>query len=81
MPLCVKVNPLFGTPHEVPIPDRVGGHGGADERIREHLFRPGIPDPLSQIADTHAGAMSVLIGAAGNISIATGQAVRIADLV
>jgi len=81
VPLQVRVNPLFGAPHDVPISERTGGHGGADERIREHLFRPGTPDPLNQIAGTRAGAMSVLIGAAGNISIATGQAVRIADLV
>jgi predicted dehydrogenase len=80
VPRVVRVNPLFGRPYEVPVPHREGGHGGADVSIRDHLFREGVPDPLAQKADSWAGAMSVLIGAAANRSIATGQPVAIRDL-
>ena len=80
VPRVVRVNPLFGRPYEVPVPHREGGHGGADVSIRDHLFREGVPDPLAQKADSWAGAMSVLIGAAANQSIATGQPVAIRDL-
>lgn len=80
-PAVVRVSPLFGRPYTVPIEAREsGGHGGADARIREHLFRPEMPDPLQQRADSRAGAMAVLIGAAANRSIATGETVNIADL-
>ncbi len=80
-PAVVRVNPLFGRPYTVSIEEREeGGHGGADARIRTHLFRPDSPDPLQQRADAHAGALSALIGVAGNLSIASGQPVRIGEL-
>jgi len=81
VPAVVRVNPLFGRPYTVPIETRKDSeHGGADARIREHLFREGLPDPLAQRAGSWAGAMSVLIGVAGNLSMKTGQPVAIADL-
>lgn len=80
VPTAAKVNPLFGRPYTVDVPKREGGHGGADERIREHLFREGVADPLKQKAGSRAGAMSVLIGVAANESIATGKMVNIDDL-
>lgn len=79
-PNVVRVSPLFGRPYTVPIEQRTGGHGGADERIQAHLFRDGLPDPLGQRADSRAGAMSMLVGAAANLSIASGKPVRIADI-
>ena len=57
-----------------------GVHGGSDERLRRRLFRGDLPDPLGQVAPSRAGAMSLLIGAAANQSIATGRPVAIADL-
>lgn len=58
-----------------------GAHGGGDARLQERLFSGrAIPDPLGHMADSWAGAMSVLIGVAANRSIATGQPVHIADL-
>jgi predicted dehydrogenase len=79
-PPAIRVSPLFGRPYNVAVEEREGGHGGADERIREHLFRPGTPDPLGQTADSRAGALSALIGIAANESMASGAPVRIADL-
>lgn len=81
VPAVVRVNPLFGHPYTVPIEAREAGeHGGADARIREHLFREDLPDPLAQRASSWAGAMSVLIGVAGNLSMKTGQPIKIGDL-
>ena len=77
---AIHVYPRLGQPYEVPVEERSGGHGGADQRIREHLFRPGVPDPLNQKAGAWAGAMSVLIGVAANQSIATGQPVTVPSL-
>jgi len=79
-PVSLRVSPLFGRPYDLPIEERAGGHGGADERIREHLFREGLADPLNQRADSRAGAMSVLVGVAANQAISSGQPVHITDL-
>lgn len=67
------------TTHQVP--RATGGHGGADERLWQQLFSDEpLPDPLGYRAGSHAGAMSILIGAAANQSIATGASVRIPEL-
>ena len=58
-----------------------GSHGGADERLKDMIFKPEIPDPLASKAGSRAGIMSSLIGIAARQSIETGQKVRIADLV
>jgi len=57
-----------------------GGHGGGDEKIRQMLFRGNTADPLGHAAGAMAGAYSILIGAAANNSIATGQVVDIEEL-
>jgi predicted dehydrogenase len=63
------------------IPQSPGGHGGGDVRLWDRLFSGcDLPDPLHHAAGSHAGAMSVLVGVAGNKSIASGLPVRIADL-
>jgi len=63
------------------IPKLVGTHGGSDEVLATRLFGGSpVPDPLGHMADSRAGAMSLLIGAAANISIATGKPVVIDDL-
>ncbi|MFO7919003.1 MAG: Gfo/Idh/MocA family oxidoreductase [Anaerolineae bacterium] len=81
VPRAIKVNPLFEQPHDVPIAARgEGGHGGADARLREHLFREDVLDPLHQVAGSRAGALSALIGVAANRSIETGQPVEIGEL-
>ena len=46
------------------------GHGGADEKLRDCLFRERGEDPLGQMADLHAGLMSIGIGMAANVSMA-----------
>jgi predicted dehydrogenase len=57
-----------------------GTHDGGDERLRRMIFVGDIPDPLGQQADSWAGVMSVLIGAAANISIAEKRPVILKNL-
>ncbi|MGO4496299.1 Gfo/Idh/MocA family protein [Paenibacillus sp. 2RAB27] len=57
-----------------------GAHGGGDQRLRRMIFAGDLADPLGQMAGSHAGAMSMLIGAAANVSIASGEQVAIGDL-
>jgi predicted dehydrogenase len=64
--------------HHVPISS--GAHGGSDEQIRRMIFVGDVPNPIDQQAGSLAGAMSLLIGAAANISIAEGRSVKIANL-
>ncbi|MFP3897343.1 MAG: Gfo/Idh/MocA family protein [Anaerolineales bacterium] len=81
IPRVVEVNPLFEAPYQVPIAARgEGGHGGADARIRAHLFREDVPDPLHQVAGSRAGALSALMGVAANRAMATGQPVEMEEL-
>lgn len=59
---------------------RFGGHGGADPALRDNLFRGYTDDPLNQMADTRAGAMSVGIGIAANKSMDEDRAVYLSEL-
>lgn len=58
-----------------------GGHGGADEKLKDMLFKPNQPDPLGKMAGSRAGVMSSIIGIAAKKSIETGERIKIADLV
>ena len=74
----------FKSSEIVPIERQEGDffeHGGADQRIKHMLFKPGSPDPLGQRAGMRAGIMSSAIGIAGYTSIETGRRIRIAELV
>ena len=74
----------FKSSEIVPIERQKGDffeHGGADQRIKDMLFKPGSPDPLGQRAGMRAGIMSSAIGIAGYTSIETGRRIRIAELV
>jgi hypothetical protein len=58
-----------------------GTHGGADDRLKELMFKPDTKDQFNSRADSRAGIMSSLIGIAARQSIESGQKVKIADLV
>ncbi|QJU55700.1 Gfo/Idh/MocA family oxidoreductase [Herbiconiux sp. KACC 21604] len=70
----------FGTAREVPIPVAEGGHGGGDAQLLRDVFDGAQPDPLGRTAGWLEGVRSVVVGLAGNRSLETGQAVRIAEL-
>ena len=57
-----------------------GGHGGGDRRLLHDLFVGAENDPLGRAADYLAGARALLVGVAANRSLATGQPVRLDDL-
>ncbi len=65
--------------HYVPVAD--GSHGGSDTVMLEWLLREKPDDPLNQAAGSREGALSILIGAAANQSILSGNPVYIADLI
>jgi len=70
----------FEAARSVPIAEAVGGHGGGDAVLLRDVFVGGGDDPLGHAATWRDGVRSVVVGIAGNRSLATGQAVRIADL-
>lgn len=59
--------------------DLPGGHGGADEKIRDNLFVGCENDPLGQMADVRAGMMSIGIGMAANISMKENRRVYLSE--
>ncbi|NLF02524.1 MAG: Gfo/Idh/MocA family oxidoreductase [Anaerolineales bacterium] len=77
----ITVFPLFGQPYDVEIPEGIGGHGGGDAVMLEDIFGNPPEDRFQRAASHVDGAMSILTGIAGNISIRTGQPVKIDDLV
>jgi len=56
------------------------GHGGGDKRLQYDVFIGRDNDPLGHQAGAVAGMNSIIIGAAGNISIREKRMVEIADL-
>jgi predicted dehydrogenase len=77
----IRVTDNFGDTHLLRVPHQTGGHGGADERLKERIFRdPEGPDPLDQFAGLRDGTMTVLLGVAIRKSIDSGRPVRIDSL-
>ena len=77
----LQVQKLFHEPYLVEIVRIEGGHGGGDVLIQEQIFSDNPPlDHLGRSAGHEQGAASLLIGAAGNLSMANGQPVCIDDL-
>lgn len=77
----LRIQKHFGAPVEMDIPVAQGSHGGGDALIQEQMFSAHPPaDVLGRNAGHEQGAASILIGAAANISMKTGQLVRIDEL-
>lgn len=56
-----------------------GGHGGADMLLCDMIFRRADEDPLTLLADSRAGAMSIGIGIAANKSMRDDRAVYLSE--
>lgn len=81
-PARLLLRPHWSKPVEVPLDcTDEGGHGGGDVRLLQDIFAPNGNDPLGRAATHIDGACSILTGIAANRSMATGQPVRVADLV
>lgn len=77
----IRHYPMFGVPREVTFSEGVGGHGGGDRVMLEQIFAPNPPaDPFHRAASHIDGAASILMGIAANKSIATGQSVKVREL-
>jgi predicted dehydrogenase len=80
--ITTRIVPMRGAAHTIVPREGPGGHWGGDPVMLEDLFLPNPPtDACLRASDEHGGAWSCLIGAAANISFATGQPVRVAGLV
>ncbi|SDY26896.1 Oxidoreductase family, C-terminal alpha/beta domain [Evansella caseinilytica] len=77
----ITVIPMFGKPHEVEIMEGEGGHGGGDPLLLKDIFGTPGEDEFRRAASHVDGAMSILTGIAGNISLRTGQAVKVDELI
>lgn len=78
----LRVFPHFRLPYPVAVPRGEGDHGGSDPLLQAQIFQRDPPeDPFQRSAGHEQGAASILIGIAANQSIASGQPVRITDLV
>ncbi len=78
----IRLYPHFKPAVNIPVKLGEGSHGGGDSALLEDIFssRPR-RDKLMRAASYAGGAMSVLIGAAANISMRTGKSVRLDRLV
>ncbi|QAY60127.1 Gfo/Idh/MocA family oxidoreductase [Microbacterium protaetiae] len=70
----------FAPAREVPIPVVEGGHGGGDDQLLADVFVGEIPDPLHRAAGWEDGVRAVVVGLAGNRSLAEGAAIRVGEL-
>jgi hypothetical protein len=80
--ISLRVHPLRKAPYAVEPRMGKGSHGGGDVVMLADLFAPAATaDPLLRAADERSGAYSILVGVAANRCFATGEAVRISELV
>lgn len=77
----ITVMPMFSEPYEVDVEEGLGGHGGGDPILLQDLFGTPIEDEFNRAASHVDGAMSILTGIAGNISLNNGQPVKVDELV
>lgn len=77
----LRLTRIFGNTKAWTVSGSTGEHGGADDKLKDLLFKPGTPDPLGKAAGSRAGVMASLIGVAARQSIQTGKRVKIADLI
>jgi predicted dehydrogenase len=75
------VQKLWEAAYEVPIESAgSGGHGGGDALLLSDVFEGPADDPLARPADWSDGLRSIAVGIAGNLSLASGLPVNVADL-
>ena len=79
--VSIRVIPIRGQARDITPWSGKGSHGGGDDVMLTEIFGEASPDKYKRVSDERAGAWSALVGIAANKCFATGQTVRIADLV
>lgn len=78
----IRLLPLFEPGEWIDVPQTKGGHGGGDPLLQAQMFAEDpAEDTLERNAGHEQGAVSILIGIAGNHSMKSGQPVLLDDLV
>jgi predicted dehydrogenase len=77
----IVFNPMFGKPYNITFEEGKGGHGGGDLVMLNDIFGNPQPDRFKRAASHIDGTYSILTGIAANKSIASGEPVKIKDLV
>ena len=73
--------PMFGKQYEIEFTEGKGGHGGGDTVMLNDIFGDPGTDRFKRAASHVDGVYSILTGVAGNKSIASGEPVKIKDLI
>ena len=80
--ISTVIIPLRGPTRNMEVWTGEGSHGGGDRHLLDDLFLPNPPkDKYLRAADQRSGAYSILTGVAANRSFASGNSVKIPDLV
>ena len=78
----ILFQPYWGKPVAYTYDNKIkSGHGGGDIRLMNNLFIGVENDPMGHAADFTDGAMSILTGIGANISMRTGEPVKVQELV
>lgn len=77
----LRLSKNFGESKKWGITPPKGGHGGADSKLKDMLFKSNQSDPLKKRAGSRAGILSSLIGIAARQSIETGDKIDISSLI
>ncbi|KAH6869538.1 hypothetical protein B0T10DRAFT_541673 [Thelonectria olida] len=78
--ISLVLKPLFQKPQNIDIDSGVGAHGGGDTVMLRDLLGEPVSDEFMRAASHIDGALSILTGIAANKSIATGEVVRVKDI-
>ncbi len=79
--ISTRVIPLRGQPQNIEVWTGKGGHGGGDIVMLTEVFGTAEADKYKRAADQRSGLYSSLIGVAANKCFATGNPVKIDELV
>jgi predicted dehydrogenase len=76
----ITMKPMFGKPYDIPFDEGKGSHGGGDTVMLNDIFGIPEPDRFKRAASHIDGAYSIITGIAANKSIASGEPVKVKDL-
>ncbi|KPM43958.1 hypothetical protein AK830_g2602 [Neonectria ditissima] len=78
--ISLVLRSLFKEPQTLEVGQGVGGHGGGDNALLSDLLGEPVSDEYMRAASHVDGALSILTGIAANKSMATGNVVRVKDI-